>query len=212
MLSSHSVVSLSITVRPCSPWGGRWIRHRRTTFGSVCFAPSCSAKGRFRWFSHHRWCYAFDCRCACSGLRHYTTWLTACSSAPHSQTAEEAMPHLYKQERKRPTPVDGGADEAGMSTAAPIRSAVLCSWIHQGQGGCTQRCRSCTLTGASKPPQDVNFLRTYSRCRRYVTVLSNVTPRYLGSEQKHRVSLLKLTLSSFLLLCCWDGRLPTPFL
>jgi len=63
VLSSHSVVSSSITVRPCSPWGGRWIGHWRTT------------------------------------------WSTVCSSAPHSQTAEEAIPHLYKQERKRPTPV-----------------------------------------------------------------------------------------------------------
>jgi len=26
-------------------------------------------------------------------------------SAPHTQAAEEAMPHLFKQERKRPTPV-----------------------------------------------------------------------------------------------------------
>ena len=26
-----------------------------------------------------------------------------CSSAPHSQDAEEVIPHLYKQERKRPT-------------------------------------------------------------------------------------------------------------
>jgi len=35
------------------------------SFGSVCFAPSCSAKGSFRWFSHQRGCYAFDCLCAC---------------------------------------------------------------------------------------------------------------------------------------------------
>jgi len=28
-----------------------------------------------------------------------------CSSAPHSQDAEEVIPHLYKQEQKRPTPV-----------------------------------------------------------------------------------------------------------
>ena len=28
-----------------------------------------------------------------------------CSSSPHSQAAEGAMPHLCKQERKRPTPV-----------------------------------------------------------------------------------------------------------
>jgi len=43
------------------------------SFGSVCFAPSCSAKGSFRWFSHHGGCYAFDCLCACSGLRHYNS-------------------------------------------------------------------------------------------------------------------------------------------
>ena len=33
------------------------------------------------------------------------TWSTACLSAPHSQVAEEAIPHLCRQERKRPTPV-----------------------------------------------------------------------------------------------------------
>jgi len=63
MLSSDSVVSSSRTVRPCSPWGGRWVGHWRAT------------------------------------------WSTVCSSAPHSQAAEEAIPHLYKQEQKRPTPV-----------------------------------------------------------------------------------------------------------
>jgi len=50
---------------------------------------------------------------------------------------------------------------------------------------------------------DVNFSRSDSRCWRYVSVLSNVTPRHLGSEQKSRVSLLWLTFSSclaFLLL------------
>ena len=63
VLSSHSIVSSSRTVRPCSPWEGRWIGHWRTT------------------------------------------WSTVCLSAPHSQTAEEATPYLYKQERKRPTSV-----------------------------------------------------------------------------------------------------------
>jgi len=33
-----------------------------------------------------------------------TTWSTVCS-ASHSQAAEEAIPHLYRQERKRLTPV-----------------------------------------------------------------------------------------------------------
>jgi len=63
VLSSHPVVSSSRTVRPCSPWRGRWIGHWRAT------------------------------------------WSTVCSSAPHSQAAEEVIPHLYKQGRKRPTPV-----------------------------------------------------------------------------------------------------------
>ena len=44
--------------------------------------------------------------------------------------------------------------------------------------------------------RDVSFLRSDSRCRRYVSDLSNVTPTYLGWEQKGRVSLLKLTFSS----------------
>jgi len=38
--------------------------------------------------------------------------------------------------------------------------------------------------------RDVSLLRSDSRYRRYVSDLSNVTPRYLGSEQKGRVSLL----------------------
>jgi len=44
--------------------------------------------------------------------------------------------------------------------------------------------------------RDVSFLRSDSRCRRYVSDLSNVTPRYLVSEKKGRVALLKLTFSS----------------
>jgi len=42
---------------------------------------------------------------------------------------------------------------------------------------------------------DVSFLRSDSRCQRYVSGLSNVTLRYLGSEQKGRVWLLYLTFS-----------------
>jgi len=50
--------------------------------------------------------------------------------------------------------VDGRVDKAGMSTAAPNRSAVLCSRMDQGQGGCSQRCCASAQTGASKPPQE----------------------------------------------------------
>ena len=44
--------------------------------------------------------------------------------------------------------------------------------------------------------RDVNFLRNDSRCRRYASDLSNVSPRYLGWEQKVSVLLLWLTFSS----------------
>ena len=50
-------------------------------------ARSCSLLGG-RWIGHWR-----------------TTWSTVCSSAPHSQAAKEAIPHLYKQECKRPKPM-----------------------------------------------------------------------------------------------------------
>jgi len=54
----------------------------------------------------------------------------------------------------------------------------------------------------SAPPKLVDWVHfSFSRVipkieKRDVSVLSNVTPRYLGSEQKARVSLLKSTLSS----------------
>jgi len=38
--------------------------------------------------------------------------------------------------------------------------------------------------------RDVSFLQSDSRCPWYVSDLSNVTPRYLGSGQRGRVSLL----------------------
>ena len=63
VLSSQYIVSSSRIVRPCSPWGCRWIGHWRTTGSTVC------------------------------------------SSVPYSQVVEGATFHLWKQERKRPTPV-----------------------------------------------------------------------------------------------------------
>jgi len=71
--------------------------------------------------------------------------------------------------------VDGRVNEAGVSTAATKRASHL-----------------------KRTTCDVNFLRSDSRCRRYVSVLSNVTPRYVGPKQEGRVSLLWSTLSSCL--------------
>ena len=84
MLSSHSVVSSSGTVKPCGPWGGWWIGHWRTT------------------------------------------WSTVCSSAPHSQAAEEAIPHLHKHKQKRLTPVRRwlSPTRALLGRVAPRRSPV----------------------------------------------------------------------------------------
>jgi len=55
--------------------------------------------------------------------------------------------------------------------------------------------------------RDVSFLRSDSRCRQYLSDLSNVAPRYLDSEQRGRVSILKLTFSSRLasLLLGWKA-------
>ena len=46
-----------------------------------------------------------------------TTWSTVCSSARHSQAEEEAIPHLCKQEQKRPTPV-----------REAVKPDARCSW------------------------------------------------------------------------------------
>ena len=44
MLSSHSIVSSSSTVRPCSPWGCQWIGHWMAIWSTVCsFAPHSQA-------------------------------------------------------------------------------------------------------------------------------------------------------------------------
>jgi len=67
-----------------------------------------------------------------------------------------------------------------MSTAVPDRSAVLC------QTELASRLSSAT--------RDVSFL--LQGVGVYVRDLSNVTLSYLGSWQKGRISLLKLTFST----------------
>jgi len=53
-----------------------------------------------------------------------TTRSTVCSSAPHSQAAERATPHLYKQERKRPTLV-----RRRSRTHAVLVGAIPGEWV-----------------------------------------------------------------------------------
>jgi len=67
----------------------------------------CSPRGG-RWFGRKR-----------------TTWLTVCSSAPHSQAAEEAISHLCKQERASPTPVRRRLSR----THAVLSRAIPGEWV-----------------------------------------------------------------------------------
>jgi len=55
---------------------------------------------------------------------------------------------------------------------------------------------------------DVSFLRSDSRCRQHVNALPSVTPRYLDSEQKGKVSSLKLTFNSHLVSLLLNWKTP----
>jgi len=107
------------------------------------------------------------------------------------------------------SPNSQGVNEVGMSTAAPNRaqySAVECTMA-------SVAVRNIVAPEPQPEPvsclrsveRDVSFLRSDSRCQQYVSNLYNITLRFLGSEQKGRVSLLKLTFSSHLasLLLRW---------
>jgi len=59
--------------------------------------------------------------------------------------------------------------------------------------------------------RDIRLVWSGSRCRRYMSDLSNVTPRYLGFKQKGKIPLLKLTFSSTLASLLLAGNLATPF-
>jgi len=59
--------------------------------------------------------------------------------------------------------------------------------------------------------RDVSFLRSDSRCRWYVSDLSNVTPRFLGLSRRAGFRCWSWLLAHVWLPCCWDGRLSTPF-
>ena len=92
--------------------------------------------------------------------------------------------------------VDDKINEAGLRATAPGRSAVASSAVEW------TRARVAIRNVVAPAPQpepasrlrsatrDVSFLRSDSKCRRYVSVLFNFIPRYLGLRQKGRISLL----------------------
>ena len=101
MLSSHSVVSSSRTVRPCSPWRGRWIGHWRTTWSTVCYsAPHSQAaeeaiahfheQERKRPTPVQRWLSRTRYRCL--ELKYGVLW--GCPSTPHAIHDPPTAPHV----------------------------------------------------------------------------------------------------------------------
>jgi len=104
----------------------------------------------------------------------------------------------------------GRVNEAGVSTAVPNRSVVQYFAVEWTRDKVALRNvvapapQPEPANGLKSAKGDVNFFRSDSRCRRYVSALFNVTPRYVGSEQKGR-ALLWLNFSSRLasLLLRW---------
>jgi len=77
--------------------------------------------------------------------------------------------------------VDGRVNEAAVSSVAPDRSPVLFGCVYQDQGGGSRRCCSSTqpepASRLKSATRDVSFLRSDSKCWRYGSDLSSVTPR-----------------------------------
>ena len=106
-MSSHAVVSSSRTVRPCSPWGGRWIWHWRTTWSTVC---SSGRRGGHTPFVqagaeiHDTGADSVKPESSCSWEGHSVGWvpvsdmkilgLEGCPPTPHSIGDPPSGPHV----------------------------------------------------------------------------------------------------------------------
>ena len=130
---------------PCSPWGGRWIGHWRTTQNrrlKVFNRELCVYAGGLdilKIDKNLHWFIVFHVSILGVGALFWwmsspnppcgdwigTTWSTVRSSPPHSQAAEEALPHLCIQERKGPTP----AQKRLSRTQALLGSVAPLAWV-----------------------------------------------------------------------------------
>ena len=166
VLNSHSIVSWSGTVRPCSPWGGRWIGHCRTI------------------------------------------WSTVCSSAPHSQVAEETYPFVH---------AEVGTPDTGAEAVKPDPGY---SWEGHS-GGCQRRGWKCRVLWGSLPTPhsvgDPSSARTLllsdklmSCCAAGRASERNFTRGY---EDRHRAPIFSWALVETYIAClysnqnqlsCWD--------
>ena len=261
MLSSHSIVSPSRTVRSCIPWGGRWTGHWRTTVWFVLlhhthrpqrrpYPIGTSRRGNFRhrcgggwagprlFFEGHsggwvpvsemkmrsleglsvhsangrRRAFAHDGRVSAGWSR--------CPGSMARRVRGNVAPLRRSSAGLMAASVEKLSSGLGGKHPVTIRKVSLMAgsmrrvWALRHQTGAQYSAVECTrarvdirrvLAPAPQPEpasclrsttRDVSFLRSDSRCQRYASDLTNVTPRYLGSQQKGRVSLLYLTLSS----------------
>jgi len=107
--------------------------------------------------------------------------------------------------------VDGGVNEARMSTAAPDRSAVLCSWMHQGWRSYSQSCCSSTPTGASKPPQELDaWCQLLAKWPKVSAILERPVQHYsevfgLGAEGQGFVVVFDFKLTFSFLVVKMEG-------
>ena len=99
----------------------------------------------------------------------WTTWSTVCSSRPHSQTAEEAIPHLYKHERKHPTPLQRRSDPGSSWDGRSVRV---------GAGVGDENVKSCWVDRPLRIPLVIRPMR-----RTYVVVVRG-TDELLCGEYK----------------------------
>jgi len=74
-----------------------------------------------------------------------------------------------------------------MSTMAPNRSTVY-STVKWATVKMAVHNNVAPVSRLKSVMHDVNFLRSDLRCQQYVSNMSNITLRYLGSEQKGKVS------------------------
>jgi len=85
VLSSHSVVSSSRTVRPCSPWGGRWIGQSRTqalgrVIPGVCVPVSGIKVRSLVGLSAHSACHWWSVHCAARMLLSSEKLMRCCAA------------------------------------------------------------------------------------------------------------------------------------
>ena len=173
VMSSHSILSSSRTIMPGSPWEGRWIGHWRTTWSTVCSsAPHSGRRGGHVSFVQ-------------AGVETLDTGAEAVQPDPGASWEGSSrgvgcrcrgwISFFCCRKKVRKTYIKANVRQ--ITKMSQLKITEIFQWKKQQvpapKPEPAGRFRSAT--------RDVSFLRSVSRCGRFVSDLSNVTPRYLGS-------------------------------